>query len=208
MVFVYLQTAEYQLFQLVVDLGFLRYQDLLFGHFLYEHCVAFIDGEGEFSEDELEQDDADGPDVALFVVGLIEEDLGGHGNGGAAIGLHHELLIVKLPCESKVSQLDSEVLFEQNVGQFYIPVGDALRVQMVDRLSYAGDYLFHVVRLQQNLDVLLQILFEITLLAVLEDEVVVIGGLQCLVQGHYVGVRNALDYQYFLGDHFLLLLAH
>ena len=48
---------------------------------------------------------------------------------------------------------------------------------MVDRLSYAGDYLFHVVRLQQNLDVLLQILFEITLLAVLEDEVVVIGGL-------------------------------
>jgi hypothetical protein len=87
-------------------------------------------------------------------------------------------------------------------------VGDAFGVEVLDGLTDADEDLADVVEGEEGAQVFLEVLFEVALFAELEDEVVVVGGFEGLVESDDVGVVDALDDQHLLADHLALLLAH
>lgn len=130
------------------------------------------------AEDHFIEDDAEGPDVGLVRVDFALEDFGGHVDGGAQHGLGHVLGRVEVLAEAEVPELDDAVVEEDVVG-LHVAVHDVVLVEDLEGLK-------HLLEDEEGL-----LLGELLLLgeeslegaavAVLVDEVEVVGGLEHVV---------------------------
>jgi hypothetical protein len=87
-------------------------------------------------------------------------------------------------------------------------MGNSLGVEEEEGIGDALDDLPDFIGREEVVHIFLEIFFKVALFAEFEDEVVIIGGLQGLVQFDDVGVLDAFDDDDLLGDHFLLFLGH
>ena len=116
----------------------------MIGDLLHESHVALIDGEGQFPENQLEQNDPQRPQVTLFVIGFPFEDLRSHGDWCSAVGLHHDLFSCLFFGKAEVCQLDGEVFFDQNIGQLQVSMSNTFGVNVHDSLADTLHYFPYV----------------------------------------------------------------
>ena len=87
-------------------------------------------------------------------------------------------------------------------------MGNSHGVEVLNCLSNALDELSDIVEGQKSPQVLFEIFFKIPLGAKLEDQIVVVGSGQSLMEFDDVRVLDVLDDQNLLLNHLTLLLAH
>lgn len=142
------------------------------------------------AKEHLIEDDSDGPNVSLAIVVGSPEDFGSHIERRPQHGLG-ELLIGKQFGEAEISDFDLPVVHE-DVGQFEVSMHDLVLVE-----GFKG-----VEDLEEELDrlllgecfVLFEILGEVALVAVLQDEVEVVGSLLDVVELDDVPVIAGLEH--------------
>ena len=134
----------------------------------------------------LIENDPEGPDIRPVVVYRPLQYFWSHVNGRAHHGLGH-LVFEHFLAEPKIGYLDDPVM-EQNVVGLEIPVQDLFFVEQLEGRPELVKYLEGVILRQSFFD--LDIVAQSAPIAVLVDQVVVVGGPQHLIEPDDVGMAD------------------
>ena len=113
---------------------------------LGEHILHRLASEGLLERDEFVEDDTDGPDVCLAIVGLPTADFGRHEIGRSATSHGLSVRVVQLTRDTKVAKLANTILSDENVLSLDVSVEDIFVVHHHDSHDDVGESAQDLVR--------------------------------------------------------------
>lgn len=155
----------------------------------FDHSFQIIDPlgrEGQPIVEKLVENHPDRPDITFIGIGglLVHKYFWGHIERSAKSSIRHKRAFFG---EAKVSN-DESALMKEEISQLEVPMHDAVFVELVE----PGKHLLE----QEDCFALrggavdFEVVFEVSALAVVGDHVVVVGGLEQVVQVEDVGVGD------------------
>lgn len=205
---VFLQALVQQVFELLRHLRLSRYFQRLLDDSLNELVIALSDGKRQLSVNKLKHYNSQRPNITFPIIVFVLQYFRGHSDRSAAVGFEHKLLLIDLFSKAKISQFNYQVPFEQNVGQFNIPMDNVFWVYFSNSISNAEKYLLHCIFGYQWSVVLLQILLQVAFLTKLKHQIKIVRCLQIVIELYNIRVGNAFYYGYLFWYHLLLILGY
>ena len=114
---------------------------------------------------------AQGPDVALVVVGLFFAEFGGEVVGRAYDGVRHILCLIQQLGDAQITNLDLVLLPQKHVRRFDIPVQYLVLVEVLEAEAHLNEELPYLLLIQRPIHLLFQKLAEVPILAILHDNI-------------------------------------